>query len=545
MFSVRGMYAVPLGLLLQAVVWGCDGGVSVELGEQQDHMIEVAPAVADAWVAAVRPEQNDWSWGDGVLMYGLSEVARTRPGTRYWEYLERWADSHIARGYYVAFSDNCPPAIAAVRLYGHTGEPRYLEVAEKTLHYLDAVAARTSDGGLNHMGWITKDQLWVDSLFMFGIFLVEMEALSGQERLLDVVCEQIEIFARHLRDADTGFFVHMWDDGDRTRVPADPVYWARGNAWVFVTLVELLARLPQGHRDRAAVESMLRTMADSLARTQDETGLWHTVLEVPETYLETSAAALFCYGFAKAIRLGLLDSSFIAVKERAQRGLASRLLVDCSGSLEVTGTSHGTSPGSLEAYAKVTVGDQVPYGVGAMMLAGVETGMAVPAGLIRRAEDCGPVPGPLPLDPEGLIQAAIRALAGADLEGAKAYFHRAAQLDGSSVGVGAALCGEALVDVIFLGLDLFDTITRYSIADISRQELEEHIRGAVLVELARIEDRLRMAAEAPRFVLAVPEIDINRRGLYTPVRDLRIGSETIPSLNALLGIIETVLRVLF
>lgn len=538
---MKRICTVAFGLLLQAVVWGCDAGTSVDVGAK-DQSIEVAPAVADGWVGAVRPEQNDWSWGDGVLMYGLSEVARTRPGTRYWEYLERWADSHIARGYYVAFSDNCPPAIAAVRLYRHTGERRYLEVAEKTLHYLETVAARTSDGGLNHMGWITRDQLWVDSLFMFGIFLVEMEAVTGQERLLDLLCDQIEIFARHLRDADTGFFVHMWDDGSRTRVPADPVYWARGNAWVFVTLVELLARLPPGHRDRAAIEAMFRSMAGSLARTQDETGLWHTVLDASGTYLETSATALFCYGFAKAVHHGLLDSSFLAVTERAQRGLASRLLVGRSGSLEVTGTSHGTSPGSLEEYARVTVGDQVPYGVGAMMLAGVETGMVVPVGLLGPAGDCGPRQEPSPHDQEGLIQAAIRALAGADLEGAKAYFRRAAQLEGAS---GAALCGEALVDVIFLGLDLFDTITRYTIADISRQEFEEHIRGSVLVELVRIEDRLRLAVQAPRFVLAVPEININRRGLYTPVRDLTIGSETIPSLNALLGIIETVVRVFF
>jgi unsaturated rhamnogalacturonyl hydrolase len=38
----------------------------------------------------------------------------------------------------------------------------------------------------------------------------------------------------------------------------------------------------------------------SIVKLQDkQTGLWHTVLDAPDTYLETSGAAMFLYGLAE------------------------------------------------------------------------------------------------------------------------------------------------------------------------------------------------------------------------------------------------------
>ena len=55
------------------------------------------------------------------------------------------------------------------------------------------MARRTRDGGINHFGWISGRQLWVDSLFMFGIFLAEM----GRElSRLTVLKESIDDKAR-------------------------------------------------------------------------------------------------------------------------------------------------------------------------------------------------------------------------------------------------------------------------------------------------------------------------------------------------------------
>ncbi len=526
---------------LVVLVHACSDGDYMPKGTE-GHIRDVAPAVADAWVSEVKPEQHDWSWGDGVLMFGLSEVARQWQTVQYWDYITRWMDFHIEQGYYVAFSDNCPPAIAAVRLYQKTGEERYRTVAEKTLQYVETKALRTRDGGLNHMGWVTRDQLWIDSLFMFGIFLLNMADLTGEGRYVDFLVDQITIFSSHLRDQATGLFLHMWDDGSRRTVPDGPVYWARGNAWVFVTLVEVLSRLPSWHPARSDMEQLCSSMAGSLYRYQDDSGLWHTVLNAPETYLETSASALFCYGMAKAVRLGLLDTRFATTVERSQQGLVTRLRRGCAGGLKVTGTSHGTSPGSLADYARVTVGDQVPYGVGAMMLVGAETGMAIQDTMVPEEGDCHQWNEPLPTDPEGLLSAGIYWLAKADLEKAKDYFHMAAAAQKVS---GTALCGEALVDIIFLALDVFDAITLYSIGDMSPQEFRRHMREKVLADLVAIKGTLATAMQRPEIALTVPELHINRRGLYTPITDLTVGKEEVSSILTLLGMLETMLRILF
>jgi unsaturated rhamnogalacturonyl hydrolase len=460
---------------------------------------------------------------------------------RYWQYIEQWIQSHVEKGYYIAFSDNCPPGIAAVRLYRKTHDLRYLDVANKILYYLYDVASRTSDGGLNHMGWVTVDQLWVDSLFMFGVFLAEMGSSTGDGQYFDFLTTQMKIFASHLRDTGTGLFLHMWDDTNQTTTPKDAIYWARGNGWVFVTLVELLSRLPSTHPDRVEMESYLTTMAESLAETEDPSGLWHTVLNVPDTYLETSATALFCYGFAKGVRMGLLAPAYQSIVNHAKEGLLGRLYKDCSGSLIVSGTSYGTSPGTLEDYQKVTVGDQVPYGVGAVMLAASETDLVVSIDSVARETGCPPWPPSPPDSAETFVHEGIRHLGSADLEGAEDDFHQANLLD---QGLGSALFGDALVDVIFLGLDIFDTVTKYTISELSWPGVQTHIRTQILPGLENVHTRLRQASADPDFYIQIPELKINRRGLYTPIRHLTFDHASLTSLEILLSVVETLLRVL-
>jgi unsaturated rhamnogalacturonyl hydrolase len=53
--------------------------------------------------------------------------------------------------------------------------------------------------------------------------------------------------------------------------------------------------------------SALIAQIDALVKCQDaETGLWHTLLDDPSSYLEASATAGFAYGILKSIRLRLV-----------------------------------------------------------------------------------------------------------------------------------------------------------------------------------------------------------------------------------------------
>ena len=155
----------------------------------------------------------------------------------------------------------------------------------------------------------------------------------------------------------------------------DPdVYWARGNGWVTAAGYEYLAaRSARGESD-PEVEQILARQAEAVLAAQDpESGLWWTVLNRPlETYLETSASALFAAGLARGRRAGLLGSEVLPVIEAANAGVTARLLDDGQGPV-VSGTSGPTGVGGFDDYAAVEQVDGIHYGTGAVILALIES----------------------------------------------------------------------------------------------------------------------------------------------------------------------------
>jgi len=90
-------------------------------------------------------------------------------------------------------------------------------------------------------------------------------------------------------------------------------------------------------------------------------------------YLETSAGALFSYGIARAWRYGLAGDEVLPKLSMALDGIRSRIAKDDQGRPFVTGISGPTSADKLEEYGKVLLEDDLPYGVGAVIMALTET----------------------------------------------------------------------------------------------------------------------------------------------------------------------------
>lgn len=335
--------------------------------------VKLARAIADRYVAEHDPKSLAWDWGEGVLMASMVDLHRVTGEARYRDYYRAWLDQRISRGYSITSSDRCPPADTAIALDVATCEPRYREVVDDVRRYLDEAAPRTSEGGISHMGTVPgfAPQLWVDSLFMFGDFLVRAGEAYGDRRALDTFDEQLGIFAAHMQDPKTGFFTHAYaypgtqDAG---------VFWARGNGWVLASAADRL-RVAQLRGEGAdGVREPFRKLADAVLAAQDPaTGLFWTVVNRPgETYLETSATALFAFGLARGYRAGALDDSVLPAVRLALDGLRSRLREDETGRPIVTGVSGPTGVGTFENYARIAVVDDLHFGVGAVVLALLE-----------------------------------------------------------------------------------------------------------------------------------------------------------------------------
>ena len=342
--------------------------------------VALATAISRRFMEEHPPAELRWDWSEGVLVYALTELHRVTKDPALPAYARAWLDHHIADGYDVIWSDSCPPGLTASALWEIDGAAPYRDVVETILTYVFELAPRTTDGGLGHLGILDPDtpSLWVDTLMMVGVTLTRWSEASGDQAALDEAALQARVFTDHMQDA-SGWYTHAWNwvHGDQ-----DPgVFWGRGNGWVAVASHELLRQRRLRGEDDAELGAAAALLTGAIVASQDPaTGLWWTVLNRPgETYLETSASALFAYALARGFRYGWRDDSVLAVVAAALAGIRDRVAYDPTGRPIVTGVSGPTTVTDFEGYADIEVEDDVPFGVGAVILALTEaSGLPLP-----------------------------------------------------------------------------------------------------------------------------------------------------------------------
>lgn len=334
-----------------------------------DSPLQIARALADTWIESYRPETMGWSWDSGLLMLGMWELYEQTDKLRYRNYVAKWIEHHLEVGYTIAYNDHVPPARLALRLWEETGDARYRQVLDDAREYIFEKAQRLPDGGLNHMGWLSGNQIWTDTLFMVTPFLVELGKLDLDVECFNETVLQFQVFANHLQDEDTGLYRHMYDADTDTVTPTEPDYWGRGNAWIIAASGIALRHLETYFTGMDLVRERFLRQAEAMAELIDDTNRWHTVMNRPQTYLETSVSPLFAFGVYQADMGDMADYNLLPVADRALRGALDQAVVDVQGGRLLLGTSYGTNPGTWEMYDYVLKGEQVTYGVGALLAA--------------------------------------------------------------------------------------------------------------------------------------------------------------------------------
>jgi unsaturated rhamnogalacturonyl hydrolase len=117
---------------------------------------------------------------------------------------------------------------------------------------------------------------------------------------------------------------------------------------------------------------MLKKHAYGLAQRQDGTGFWHQLLDRNDSYLETSATAIYAYCFARAVNKGWLDA-----KAYGPAALLAWNAVSTQGKRQdgqVEGTCVGTGMGFDPAfyYYRPVLTTFAAHGYGPVLLAGAE-----------------------------------------------------------------------------------------------------------------------------------------------------------------------------
>lgn len=325
-----------------------------------------------AALATISMPLPEWNWSEGVALYGLVTLWKGSGEEKVLSFIRTWVDRQLKENRIYETVNATAPCFTLAELYALHPEEKYKEIINSRVEFLMNKAPRIANGAFEHTLVETKfnGQIWVDTLFMAGLFLVKAGLLLHIPEAVEEGIRQYHIHGEKLQQ-ENGLFYHGWDEGKGRNIGC---LWARGNAWAVIVSVELLEMLPQDHKARGDILTVLARLVEGLMKTQDISGLWTTVLTEQETYLETSAAAGIAYGIEKGIRLGIIDSKYSFVAERGIRGVLAYL--DWDGILR--GVSAGTGVQSHPGEYHVIARDRLQgYGQGLllMMLSEVPDGM--------------------------------------------------------------------------------------------------------------------------------------------------------------------------
>jgi len=208
--------------------------------------------------------------------------------------------------------------------------------------------------------------LWADDMYMSIPFLARMGKITGDNKYFDDAIKQVENFNKYLYDPSTGLYIHNYFADVAMNGVA---HWGRCNGWVAMAQVELLSNLPANHPKRAELIRLLLRQIVGYSRYQDQTGLWHQLLDKSDSYLETSVTAMFTYSVAKAVNEGWIPTSYLSIAREGWKGLLTKITPD--GQLQDVCIGTDMENDIKFYYTRPTQLNDT-HGLGALLLAGTE-----------------------------------------------------------------------------------------------------------------------------------------------------------------------------
>lgn len=210
--------------------------------------------------------------------------------------------------------------------------------------------------------------MWADDTYMSCPFLIRLGLLKNDESFFEEVLRQLRGFKDRLYMEDEGIYSHIYFLNEKT---ANRIPWGRGNGWIFNTLSDACVNIPDSFSGKSEIINMFKQFAYALKPLQDENGLWHQVINHPESYAETSCSAMFLLGIARGINCGILKKEdFFENAVRAYNGIVKYKL-DTDGNVYDVCMGSGCSM-ELDYYKQLGVIQNDVHGTGIVLAAFAE-----------------------------------------------------------------------------------------------------------------------------------------------------------------------------
>lgn len=300
-----------------------------------------------------------WEWTQGVGLYGLWKLFSYEKRESYLEMLTRFYDRQIGIGFPTLNVNTAAPYLAMSFLAEYTGEEKYLRPCVEAAEKIMSEFPRTDEGGFQHKtsDSVNEQELWDDTLYMTVLFLANMGRILKNQAMTEEAQYQFLIHEKYLCDKVSGLWYHGWTFKEKNNFAG--AFWGRGNCWITMAIPEFLEICDCNEAVKRLLVNTLREQVQSLRALQAENGMWHTLVDDADSYVEASATCGFAYGILRAVKDGLVDKSYL---ETAARAVSP--IMDCiSEGGVVHQVSYGTPMGrtSRDFYKQIEL-KPMPYG---------------------------------------------------------------------------------------------------------------------------------------------------------------------------------------
>lgn len=316
-------------------------------------------------------------WDNAAYHTGNMEVYKLLQDQQMLDYSIRWAEHNQWKGAtepdpanwkykqygegqdYVLFGDWQICFQTYIDLYNLSPDEKKVARAKEVMGY-------EADSKVHDYWW------WADALYMVMPVMTKMYKLTGDEKYLRKLYENILYSDSIMLDYETRFYFR---DGKyvypkHKTASGKKDFWARGDGWVLAGLAKVLQDMPETYVRQPFFIEKYVNLARAVKKTQQSQGHWTRSIMDPKQApgYETSGTAFFCYGLLWGVNHGYLSKTeFGPTIEKAWRYLTTVALQKDGKIGYVQPIGERAIPGQT-----VNADSQANFGVGAFLLAACE-----------------------------------------------------------------------------------------------------------------------------------------------------------------------------
>ena len=300
-----------------------------------------------------------WEWTQGVGLYGFWKYFDFTHNTKYLDILTEYYDRQLKVGLPGKNVNTVAPLLPMSYVAEYTGNAAYMAVCEEWAEWIMKSFPRTLEGGFQHItsDSVNEQELWDDTLFMTVLFLANMSRIKKNDAYRQEAVYQFLAHAKYLADGRTGLWYHGWTFKDMNNFAG--AFWGRGNCWITAAIPDFLSMVECTPAERRYLVQLLLRQVDSLVKYQEPNGMWHTLIDDPSSYVESSATCGFAYGIMRAVAMHLIPESY---RTYAEKPLAAILRnIDDAGVVQQVSYGNPMGRTDKDFYKQIPI-KAMPYG---------------------------------------------------------------------------------------------------------------------------------------------------------------------------------------